>query len=60
LANFLHNSEVIGRIAKWATELGTLHLSVKPRTAIKSQALIDFMAEWPENQIPTPADKPEH
>jgi ribonuclease HI len=28
--------------------------------AIKSQALVDFMAEWRENQIPTPVDKPEH
>jgi hypothetical protein len=39
-----------------------LHLSIdfKPRTAIKSQALVDFMAEWRENQIPTPVDKPEH
>jgi hypothetical protein len=33
---------------------------VKPRTAIKSQALVDFMAEWRENQVPTPVDKPEH
>jgi hypothetical protein len=31
-----------------------------PRTAIKSQALVDFMAEWRENQVPTPVDKPEH
>jgi hypothetical protein len=41
-------------------ELGALSIDFKPRTAIKSQALVDFMAEWRENQIPTPVDKPEH
>jgi ribonuclease HI len=41
-------------------ELGALSINFKPRTAIKSQALVDFMAEWRENQIPTPVDKPEH
>ena len=25
-----------------------------PRTVIKSQALVDFLAEWKENQVPTP------
>ena len=49
LADILHNLEVTGRIAKWATELGALHLDFKPKTAIKSQALVDFMAEWREN-----------
>ena len=51
LADILHNSEATGRIAKWATELGALHHDFKPRTSIKSQALVDFMAEWRENQI---------
>jgi hypothetical protein len=32
-------------------ELGALTLDFKPRTAIKSQALVDFMAEWRENQV---------
>ena len=51
LADILHNSEATGRIAKWAMELGALHHDFKPRTSIKSQALVDFMAEWRENQI---------
>jgi ribonuclease HI len=38
----------------------TLSIDFKPRTTIKSQVLVDFMAEWRENQIPTPVDKPEH
>jgi ribonuclease HI len=41
-------------------ELGALSIDFKPRTAIKSQALVDFMAEWRENRVPTPVDKPEH
>jgi hypothetical protein len=46
LADILHNRETIRRIYKWAVELGALTLNFKPRTAIKSQALVDFMAEW--------------
>ena len=30
LADILHNPETTGRIVKWATELGTLHLDFKP------------------------------
>jgi hypothetical protein len=45
---------------KWAVELGALNIDFKPRTAIKSQALVDFMAEWRENQLPTPIERPEH
>jgi ribonuclease HI len=60
LADILHNQDATGCISKWAVELGALSIDFKPRTAIKSQALVDFMAEWRENQVPTPADKPEH
>jgi hypothetical protein len=60
LADILHNQDAMGCISKWAVELGALSINFKPRTAIKSQALVDFMAEWRENQIPTPVDKPEH
>jgi ribonuclease HI len=60
LAGILHNHDTTRHISKWAVELGLLSIDFKPRTAIKSQALVDFMAEWRENQIPTPVDKPEH
>jgi hypothetical protein len=45
----LQNQDATGRIPKWADELGTLNIDFKPRTTIKSQALVDFMAEWWEN-----------
>jgi hypothetical protein len=60
LVDILHNQDATGHISKWAVELGALSINFKPRTAIKSQALVDFMAEWRANQIPTPLNKPEH
>jgi hypothetical protein len=60
LADILHNQDATGCISKWAVELEALSINFKPRTAIKSQTLVDFMAKWRENQILTPVDKPEH
>ncbi len=60
LGDILRNQDATGRISKWAVELGALTIDFKPRTAIKSQALVDFMAEWRENQLPTPTVRPEH
>jgi ribonuclease HI len=60
LVHILHNQDTMEHISKWAVELGALSIDFKPRTTIKSQALVDFMAEWRENQVPTPVDKPEH
>jgi ribonuclease HI len=56
----LRNQDATGRISKWAVELGALTIDFKPRTAIKSLALVDFMAEWRENQLLTPTVRPEH
>jgi ribonuclease HI len=60
LGDILRNQDATGRISKWAVILGALNIDFKPRTAIKSQALVDFMAEWRENQLPTPTERPEH
>ena len=38
-----------GHLNSWAMTLG-----ISPRTTIKSQALVDFVAEWMEVQLPTP------
>jgi hypothetical protein len=56
LGDILWNQDATGRMSKWAVELGALNIDFKPRTAIKSQALVDFMAEWRENQLPTPSE----
>jgi ribonuclease HI/transposase InsO family protein len=56
IGDILHNKEAIGRIAKWACELGAQDIEFQPRTAIKTQALVDFVSEWTEHQVP---DNPE-
>src|SRR6266508_1545123 len=48
IGDILHNRDATWRIAKWAMELESFELSFQPQTAIKSQALVDFIAEWTE------------
>jgi hypothetical protein len=60
LADILHNRDATGRIAKWVVKLGALSINFKPCTAIKSQALVDFMAVWRENQVAVLANMLEH
>ena len=38
------------RLAKWAIDLGPYTIYYQPRTAIKSQALADFLVDWVETQ----------
>jgi ribonuclease HI len=56
IGDILHNKEAIGRIAKWTCELGAHDIEFRPRTTIKTQALVDFVSEWTEQQVP---DNPE-
>jgi hypothetical protein len=60
LGDILRNQDASGRISNWAVELDALNIDFKPQTTIKSQALVDFMAKWRENQLPTPTECPEH
>jgi hypothetical protein len=52
LGEIVQNREASGRIAKWAVELMGETLSYAPRKAIKSQVLVDFLAEWTDTQLP--------
>jgi hypothetical protein len=52
LGEILNNREATKKIAKWAIELSMYDLVYKPRTAIKAQALSDFVAEWMKTQTP--------
>jgi hypothetical protein len=45
LGDILRNQDATGRISKWAVELGALNIDLKPHTTIKSQAVVDFVAE---------------
>ena len=42
----------MGQIAKWAIELLLFDIIYKPRRAIKSQVLADFVTEWTEAELP--------
>ena len=52
LGDIIQNREATGRVAKWAIELGPHGLKYVPRTAIKTQALVDFINDWTELQMP--------
>ncbi|KAL5562066.1 hypothetical protein UlMin_031813 [Ulmus minor] len=46
LKGILQKPELSGRLIKWAVELSEYDISYQPRTAIKSQALADFIANF--------------
>ena len=60
IGEILHNRDATGRISKWAMELRSFELNYQPQTAIKSQALVDFIAEWIEVQTPAITEKLEY
>jgi hypothetical protein len=60
LKNIINNNDVTGRVAKWGIELASFDIDYKPRTAIKSQALAEFMADWKEAQETMPVLELEH
>ena len=59
LGDILYNKEASRRIGKWATELSQFKLNYVSRTAIKSQALADFMADWTPLAHQTPQPQPQ-
>nr|CAH66588.1 OSIGBa0111E13.6 [Oryza sativa] len=54
LSEILRGKEVTGRLSKWATELSPFDLHFVARSAIKSQVLADFVAEWTPVLAPDP------
>ena len=54
------NRDATGRVAKWAIEVAAHELKYEPRTAINSQALEDFFADWAENQYLPPCPDSTH
>ena len=61
LSRVFHNSslgscDAMGQIAKWAIEPLPFDITYKPRRAIKSQVLADFVAEWTEAELPKEYD----
>jgi len=52
LGEIIPSREATGRIAKWSVELMSETLTYAHRKAIKSQALVDFVTEWTDSQLP--------
>ncbi|XP_074364540.1 uncharacterized protein LOC141705524 [Apium graveolens] len=50
LRQVMHKPEYSGQMLKWTFELGQFEVDYKPRTAIKGQALADFVLEFPPHQ----------
>ena len=53
LRDIICNCDAVGWISKWALKLMGHNIRYIPHTAIKSQALTDFVAEWTEVQLLT-------
>ncbi|XP_066333602.1 uncharacterized protein [Miscanthus floridulus] len=53
LGEIIRNRDAAGQISKWALKLMGHDLRYVPHTAIKSQSLADFIAEWTEVQFLT-------
>ncbi|RRC42143.1 reverse transcriptase-like protein, partial [Escherichia coli] len=57
LKTVLRKPELTGRLAKWSIYLSGFDIEFKPMTAIKSQALADFVAEFSPGLEPTTCDE---
>ncbi|KAL5569097.1 hypothetical protein UlMin_025672 [Ulmus minor] len=56
LKSILHKLELSGRLTKWTVELSEYDITFQPRTALKSQVLADFVADFAPN-VTQQADK---
>jgi hypothetical protein len=52
LGEIIRNLDAAGGIAKWSVDLMGETVAYAPRKAIKSQILVDFVAEWTDTQLP--------
>ena len=59
LSSIINNYDATGRVAKWGIELAAFEINYKARDAIKSQVLVDFIADWTEAPPNTPVPESE-
>src|SRR4051812_20302908 len=60
LADIMSSRDATGRVEKWAIEIASHGIEYEPRTAIKSQALVDFLVDWAETRYAPPAPRVDH
>jgi hypothetical protein len=51
LARILQSKEAIWQIAQWTVEISQYDIEFIPWREIKSQALMDFIAEWTDSGL---------
>jgi hypothetical protein len=51
VSSILNNPNATGRISLWGITLGPWKITYQRQSAIKSQVLLDFIAEWTEAQM---------
>ena len=47
----MNKPDAIGRLIQWSIELSEFDIDYQPRTAIKAQALADFIAEFTTKEM---------
>jgi hypothetical protein len=52
VSSILNNLDATGRVSLWGITLGPWEITYQRQSAIKSQVLPDFIAEWTEAQMP--------
>ena len=52
LCNIFHKPELLGRLVKYVVEISGYDIEYRPRTAIKSQILADFVANFMPAFVP--------
>ncbi|XP_024030058.1 uncharacterized protein LOC112094132 [Morus notabilis] len=60
LRQALRKPETFGQLLKWSVELTQFDIKYAPRTAIKGQALADFLAEFSHRPAPTTPEEVEN
>ncbi|XP_074355946.1 uncharacterized protein LOC141695611 [Apium graveolens] len=58
LRKIIHKPDASGRLVNWVIELSQFNIKFVPRTAIKAQALAEFVMEctFPERNLPSPQE----
>jgi hypothetical protein len=52
VSSILNNPDATGHVSLWGITLGPWEITYQCQSAIKSQVLLDFIAEWMEAQMP--------
>ena len=50
LQSLVKRSDFTGRIAKWGTRMGSFNIRYKPRSLVKGQVLVEFIAKFSSRQ----------